>query len=484
MKKPKPKKPKKPKPKKPKPKKPKKPKQPKKPKKPKGPGKPDPDKPEKKPGKKPQKPLKPKLRLSRIPAACKPFVGSPQLLDCWLGHNPKVAEAIVWEPTPNSFLAWPAWTNAMKAQLRQAWLDARAWHANGLTGFTGTFVEDPPPNQDLPGDSGWLRTVLDGPTQWWPLYLAHVAHCLAAEIGGWFAWSLRDCEPEMLEQLLSAVQMFRRDTDDGGAWDSDYPGGYVLGGMQSLEKVTPSHPTFTYAFLKENNLVAPTATATIGRVLNWCRWNLAHYLGAFTAQNADYHWQYLGAPPMRRIIEGTKLLDPQWVNTFPDPEHWTAGCGGTSAFLRSLLRAVNIPVHPRVSGGGHMVPHFMAQNLYLSHGDDPYSSFAKTSYPADLLLLDEATFKSWFPLDPPNDPQDPVNQATALKNVGRRVIDLAVWHLSDQLLFYYCQDKFNGLDHASGQVFAVFDAHYTVAQLEATNLWERLEAAAAAAGKC
>ena len=185
MKKPKPKKPKKPKPKKPKPKKPKKPKQPKKPKKPKRPGKPDPDKQEKKPGKKPQKPLKPKLRLSRIPAACKPFVGSPQLLDCWLDHNPKVAEAIVWEPTPNSFLAWPAWTNAMKAQLRQAWLDARAWHANGLTAFTGTFVEDPPPNQDLPGDSGWLRTVLDGPTQWWPLYLAHVAHCLAAEIGDW-----------------------------------------------------------------------------------------------------------------------------------------------------------------------------------------------------------------------------------------------------------------------------------------------------------
>ena len=43
----------------------------------------------------------------------------------------------------------------------------------------------------------------------------------------------------------------------------------------------------------------------------------------------------------------------------------------------------------------------------------------------------------------------------------------------------------NGLTHASGQVFAIFEKYgYTVADLEATNLWERLEAEAQLKGKC
>ncbi len=373
----------------------------------------------------------------------------------------------------------------MKAQLRQAWVDARAWHANGMTNFTGTFVAVPPPNQDYAQDGApYFRTVLDAQTQAWPLYLATVAHSLAAEIGGWVPWSLRDYSPEALEQILSGFGMFRHDTNDGSSWDSDHPGGYVLGGNMSREHVTPSHPTFTYPFLVQNNLVGPGAVDTIARVLDWCRWNLSHYLGSFTPQNAEYHWQYRGAAPVRRIIEGTLLLDPQHAAGFPTPKHWTPGCWGTSGFLRSLLRAVNIPVIPKVCGCGHIVPYFVGAGRYLSHGDDPYNWLAKANYPAELLLLDEATFASWFPFDP-NDAQNPANQATACQHVGRRVIDLAVWHIGEALLFYYCQDQANGLDHAGGQVFALFAPHgYTVADLEATNLWERLAAEAQLQGKC
>ena len=271
---------KKPKPKKPKPKKPKKPVMPAKVKKPTRQGKPNPDKPkEKKPGKKPQKPIKPHPHPHSgfIPIACRPLIRSPDLLDCWLEHNPKVAEAIIWEVPPGmptvALLAWPAWTAAMKAQLRQAWVDARAWYAKGMTGFMGTFVEDPPPNQDFAEEDGPFRTVFDGPTQAWPLFLAQVAHCLAVEIGGWVPWTLRDYEPEALKELLSAFEMFKYDQDDGGPWDSDYPGGYVLGGWSNNEWVTPSHATFTFSFLKQNNLIAPTALGTIGLVLDWCRWN-------------------------------------------------------------------------------------------------------------------------------------------------------------------------------------------------------------------
>jgi hypothetical protein len=324
---------------------------------------------------------------------------------------------------------------------------------------------------------------LDGPTQAWPLFLAQVAHSLAVEIRGWVPWTLRSYEQETLWELLSGVEMFTYDTDDGGANDSDYPG-YVLGGRSSLEGATPSHPTFTFSFLKQNNLIASTPVGTVGRVLNWCRWNLSHYLGAFGPQNAEYHWQYRGDPPVRRILEGTLLLDPKYAASFPTPQHWTAGCGGTSAFLRSLLRAVNIPVLPMTSGCEHKVPYFMAHGRYLSHGDDAYNSLAKADYPADLLLLDEATFKSWFPFDP-QDPQNQGNFETGCKNVGRRVVDLAVWHFSDQLLNDFCSDKLNGLDHASGKVFAHFQKYdYTVADLEATKFWERLDTEAQVKGKC
>ena len=183
---------KKPKRKKPKPKKPTKPGGPAKVKKPPLQGKPNPDKPsKKKPGKKPQKPIKPHPLPGSgfIPAECKTLKGSPSLLDCWLEHYPKIAEAIIWEVPPGMptvpLVAWPDWSATMKAQLRQAWVDANAWYANGMTGFTGTFVEDPPLNQDFAEEDGPFRTVFDGPSQAWPLFLAEVAHCLAVEIGGW-----------------------------------------------------------------------------------------------------------------------------------------------------------------------------------------------------------------------------------------------------------------------------------------------------------
>jgi hypothetical protein len=56
--------------------------------------------------------------------------------------------------------------------------------------------------------------------------------------------------------------------------------------------------------------------------------------------------------------------------------------------------------------------------------------------------------------------------------VGKRVMDLAVWHFSDYLLSLYCGDKTSGFGHASGNVFADFAKYgYTVAELEAARRW-------------
>jgi len=422
-----------------------------------------------------------------IPRACLRLRNEPELLDCWLEQFPRVANAIIWwrpqGADGNPHIAWPDWTALHKLQLRRAWMHARDWHANGMTGFRGTRFQDPPPNQDaMPDDAPFFRTVLDGPTQAWPWFLAQVAHSLAAEIEGWFPWSIRAYSTEHLEHLFAGPLMFTRDTDNGGHFDTDHPGGFTIGGYAGMEKATPSHPTYVYRFLVEQDVLRRTRIHTIGRLLDWCRANMHHYFGSFTPANADFHWQYRGRPPVRRIIDKTPLTNPE-MGGFEEPRSWTAGCWGTTAFLRSVLRTVNIPVLG-VTRCGHTMPHFAGVNRYLSHGDDPYNGLAKAGYPARELLIDQATFDAWFPWDA-NDPNNADDLAVGCPNVGRRVRELAIWHVSANLLDLYCADKAAGASHADGQVFEIFarDGH-TVDELEAAGLWDRLEAEAQAQGTC
>jgi hypothetical protein len=165
-------------------------------------------------------------------------------------------------------------------------------------------------------------------------------------------------------------------------------------------------------------------------------------------------------------------VNPNVYPGFPNPEHWTRGCWGTSGFLKEVLRAVNIPVdyvgvpNPACS---HATPHFLSEGLYLSHGDDPYISYwreGNTSVvpPMEDFLIDQTTYSSWFEGDP--------NQAC--NNIGRRPIELMVDWLPDLLVQHYCDDVANNKTHASGSVYQVFQKWYTVQELEAENLWSRL----------
>lgn len=477
---------KKPKPRKPKPggRKP-----PKKPRKPGGGSKPNPDQPaRKRPGTKLRKPVRRPWRehpSGSIPLSCRNLRDEPLLLDCWLEHNPKVANAIRWERGKRGggfeTLAWPDWPASMKSRLRDAWMAARDWHAAGMRDYDGTPWTDPPPNQDADVDPPTTRTVLDGPTQARPWYYAQVGHCLAAEIEGWVPWSIRHYTVEQLEHLLAGPMIFVRDRDNATSWDADHPGGYIVGGVKSQEKATPSHPTFVYRFLATADLVGPTRLDTVGRVLDWCRAHLRHYFGSFTAANAEAHWQYRGWPPVRRVIEGTTPTDPGLAGF--GHQHWTGGCWGTTAFLRSVLRSVNIPVL-MLFRCGHALPAFGGIGRYLTHGDDPYNLLAQADYPAKELLITKATFDAWFPFDPA-DADNEADQATSCANIGRRPVDLAVWHFSDWLLDKHCADKAAGLAHADGEVFATFAAKgYTLAELESTDLWVRLDAAALERGLC
>src|SRR5664280_1036466 len=139
--------------------------------------------------------------------------------------------------------------------------------------------------------------------------------------------------------------------------------------------------------------------------------------------------------------------------------------------IKEVLRPVNIPVDVVIIGG-HWTPHFINEHKYLSHGDDPYA--LAPEIPIGELPIDQATYDAWF-----------VNNPNPLHNVGRRVMELTIQYLPKQLLWEYCLDGVQSNDHASGRVYNNnFAPGYTVAELEAMQLWEKLAAKVAALGGC
>lgn len=398
------------------------------------------------------------------PVDCIPLAvqGNPYLLDCWLEHTPNVANAISWTfPSRNgaaAFKRWPEWSSSRRSALRQAYVDVMGWRANGMTHFPGALVEDPPKNKNLPLIEHTGFTVLDNMKQAWPIYLGHVALSLATEIHGWVPWSIRDLDDEALNDLLGSTAMFYANYASPNT---------VYRGMQVLGSV-PSNATTVREILNERGLVTRTALATIARVVDWERWNLHHVLGPTNWENLQSYYQYPGAPPIRRVLEGTVASGPG----VPDVghAHWIAGCGGSTRLLEWTLRTVNIPVR-QLNVDGHALPYFPSVARHLSHGDDPYSSLAQTpEISARSLLINGRKYYRWF-ITP--------SATEAAENVGRGVRELAIQTPSPSLVAKHCQDVLDGKSHATSAVYAIFDDDYALAALEATGLWDRLAERAA-----
>jgi len=365
----------------------------------------------------------------------------------------------------STHLFWDEWELWRKQALQQAFEDAWTWYEGGMTNFQGTPIPEPPPNKAVLSDDDFPTTIFDENTAW-ALYLANLAHSLVVEIKGIVPWSL--CEYPWdpgINNLLPSYVMY---------WISSqsYPDYAVFGG------VTPAHPTYSFLFLAQNGLIGQTRFDTIAKVLDWAR-GMQHFIGPFTAKNAENHWQYRGLPPLSRVVEGT-VLNPTVSPSFPSPEHWTMGCGGTTGFLRDVLRAVNIPViheHVPSPACGHSQPYFPSEGYYLSHGDDPYVSFFKNStvlpQPGEILI-DQTTYLNWF-----TGTDDYV-----CGNIGRRPVELAVQLLPDPLVQYYCWDVGTNAPHDSGYVYNTFSHFYTLQELEAADLWGRLCLRAIDLGLC
>jgi hypothetical protein len=404
-----------------------------------------------------------------------------EVLRCWLALNPLVAVSLIWDEIlpsgqvhPDPYPFWPEWR---KQELDQVFHATYLWLASGLqTPFP--IPPDPSINQVPPTFYG--TNVALNTQQAWVLYSATVAFSLALEIGGFVPWSLVGYGPEELGGLFHSRQMFeagaREYTDFGytGYWC-----GHVL----------PAFPKTAFRFFVDQDIIRPTHSATITRLLAWSGSHLWHYAdfggdteGKTPMEVAYMHWQYHGGSPVQRMLAGTVRDNTSEVH------HWTRGCSGTSHMYRSILRALNIPadtqwgwgegIEPHL--GGHTVPVFPTIGKTMSHGDDmlgwDFFTAGVSPPPASVspakLLISWDRFVDWFYTHPD-------------ANVGRqRQDEIPLEVLPDDVLDLYCEDLATGTPETTSAVLARFSKHYTHAELVQKGLWTHLAQKAAALDWC
>jgi hypothetical protein len=312
------------------------------------------------------------------------------------------------------------------------------------------------------GESAWPTTALRG-NDAWRIFASHIANTLFMELSGQLGWSIVGYSEEDLDLLLNSRCFFR--------W-SPQNQGYTLDGFE-VGHVTPTDAGCLRRFVLNGGqplFVYGSTGDTIASILEWCRHHLVHFMGAFESGNVNNIWGYRGFPPVPRMIT--------------QPLNDSAGCWGTTGFIKAVARILNIPVQLEILGwttSAHATPYFTRQSRYLSHGDDVYNSlaFATPPYPASELLIDQDTYDSWYGY--PDVPAE-----VCQRNIARQVgCELALKYLPDHLLKLYCDDVQANRAPASGNVMTHFSRWgYTYTDLLALDLWTRLQAKTSTFGGC
>ena len=400
----------------------------------------------------------------------------------FLEENSRIANAMVWLDTGNRLRPYTRWPRRMQEGLALAVVE--------LLG-DGTGLPDVPINRadGYLADDEFAITVLSRRDAE-DIYLANIAHSLMLEMDNTLPWSLDDLSDRQLEMLLGSEGFFV----EYGRVIRGVPEGYIVNG-----RTGPAPPEIIRDFIEDRDLVRGSRYQTIARTVEWTRHHLSHYSCWLTAANAENHWNYRGTPPLARMLSGTNMKRDgvlRWgerecrTYAHQHTEHYTAGCHGTAWFFLHVLRAVNIPVEPPeyyyAVCASHAAVSFPSENVYLSHGDDPYNKTAWYSppfsepFPSSDLLIPGSQFREWF--------NSSHSDEENLRNVGRTVAELAVAHLPQLLLSWRCWDLAEGLPKESGRVYrpgSTGIGHFwTVAELEAMRFWERLDAKIAQYGGC
>ena len=371
-------------------------------------------------------------------------------LDEWLGEHQAIAAALVWEgdlldppdkcgsfkdgPWCGEVHGWP-WPGEAQDSLFRAFEKACLGLPSG--------VSDAPPNAADTSNGDKYGQQRYFPADARAAFMAYAANSLAVEIGGLVPWSILDAGmygPDELATLLDSRKFFNRQPD----------GTFQVSLVQHGGMSTMSAPETAMAFLRGDPLpyteleayhcrggafdcgngviLSDTPTETIARTVHWFRLNVIHFMNHWWYGNTEAHWQYRGYTPAVRLMTGTARTAyvsddeengrrPTTSDTRVIPR--TAGCWGTSGFMRTVLRAVNIPMElVTAPGAGHALPSFpsearMGRPSHMSHGDDPYSLLSKTSaFPSHALLMTKAEWDLWFAAPPgagggpPADPTD------------------------------------------------------------------------------
>jgi hypothetical protein len=407
----------------------------------------------------------------------------------WLPQHSGVMNALFWEQAPHTPTGGPylLWDQSRKDDLRFAF-DAAVTHQP-------TGLQDPPPNRIHVADHDGARTVLS-PDDAWRIYVTTVAQSLAVEIEKRVAWSIAGSPANELAMLFDSRQFFSWNEDEhgyevefmvaGNATPCAPDAAFALmhGLMHPPKPKQPAHPVAQAGStpVATGHLLPPAALDaridTIVRLLEWCRDNMKHFMGTGTANDMEKTWQYRGLASVRRVIDGTHNHEWDGPDNFG---HWTAGCHGTTGFLRAVLRTVNIPVE-YTREAEHALPHFVHQKLWLDHGDDPYTTFtmgwptpADLPYWIGLLLMSDAEHTELF--------GPHVSEAKKAKHIERHLLDVVIEYLPTVLLAYYIRDKANGRTHENGYLATeVFVKDYTVHHLEEIHLWHRMDEKIASLG--
>ena len=394
-----------------------------------------------------------------------PYLIIPNL-GTWLVNHPTIRDALRWESTAGTVLSYGSWGTRAQAALNDAYVNAYRGYSTGLPLVPDNILSPP-----------HIETVLST-SDAWLFYLHHVAHSLAVEIRGDVPWSVTQMTAKELAIIFDSRQYF--------AWMPDL-GGYKVDGQWGGGYSTPAPPDYVYGFLQANSipnfdhLPAGQTSSTVlydakskamARLMAWCGDKLTHFQGWTDNDNLYAHLQYYGCPPVARVLQGT--INPSYSSTL---RHFTAGCFGTTGFLQNVARTMNIAVEPRyLPPLGHTTPYVFALDAWLSHGDDLYNSFGNfseqavgtaLSFPRQLLFIDTPTHDAWF--------GPGLTPAQQDANVGRRLLEVAQAYLPIGLLNAYIFDLEKGHTHANGQVAANFSDVYSLAQLDALNLWARMD---------
>lgn len=396
-------------------------------------------------------------------------LSAPPLLSDWLESNRRVRNAIGWLFFNGSYpdlKNYSDWTSERKNELQQAF--EAAWN------YQPTNLPDPPPNLFPENSQDSPATIFSEETAW-KYFAAFLANSLCLEIGKRVPWSIADYSNDALFLLFNGGGLFE--------WNRDFKGYSIR--ADGIGSFTPAPPDAVLKFLNAKHIISTqnpkpeNSSKTVSgaearldvtaKFLDWARYNLTHFIGPVTADNAKAHWQYNGLPPVSRVLQGT-INRAEKETT---PRNWTMGCMGTVGLLNGVFRAINIPVE-RMIVCGHSLPYFSADELVMTHGDDIYTLFSRPAsnesplpFPPRELFISKSEFDRLFKAAESHDER--------CRIVGRRPTELAVKYLPPGLVEFYLSDKKQGKSHAEGKVFANLSQIYTLAGLESMKLWQRLE---------